>query len=70
MTFGGPALGAQYRKAEVFASMVVEPDYVAKRIRTDRVLKAKVTRMRELLIAFCPEINDEFWDKVAKVKRN
>jgi len=57
--------GVEEDKAEVFANMIVEPAYVDMRVQTDPVLKAKVARMRELLAAFCPEVNDAFWAKVA-----
>lgn len=56
-------------KAEVFANMMVEPAYIAKRIQTDSVLRAKVSRMREQLITFCPDMNERFWDKVAHSTR-
>jgi hypothetical protein len=52
-------------KAEVFAFVMAEPEYVALRTQTDPFLKAKVARMRELLAAFSPEVNRAFWAKVA-----
>jgi hypothetical protein len=57
--------GVQEDKAEIFAYMIVEPTYIAKRTKTDPVLKAKVQRMRELLADFCPEMDEEFWTGVA-----
>jgi hypothetical protein len=56
-------------KAEVFANLIVDPKYVEGRVKKDRVLKAKVERMKELLVKFCPDVNDRFWEKVGKVKR-
>jgi hypothetical protein len=56
-------------KAEVFANLVVDPAYVEGRAQKDRVLKAKTERMKELLAAFCPEMNGRFWEKVRGMKR-
>jgi hypothetical protein len=39
-------------KAEVFANMIVEPNYVKARAAADPVIKAKVARMKELLADF------------------
>jgi len=52
-------------KAEVFAHMVIDPDYVANRDKTDPVLTAKTKRMKELLVKFCPEMGPIFWKVVA-----
>jgi Putative zinc-binding metallo-peptidase len=56
-------------KAEVFANLIIDSEYVENRAKKDRVLNAKVERMKELLVTFCPEVNDKFWEKAAKVKR-
>jgi hypothetical protein len=56
--------GVEEDKAEVFAHLVVDNAYVENRAKKDRVLKTKIDRMKELLIAFCPEMNEAFWDKV------
>jgi hypothetical protein len=56
-------------KAEVFANLVVDLAYVEDRALTDRVLRAKVARMKELLAAFCPEMDGRFWEKVRRMKR-
>jgi hypothetical protein len=61
--------GVEEDKAEVFANLIVDGPYVAGRIETDRVLKSKVERLKEELVAFCPEVNEKFWDRVAKMKR-
>jgi hypothetical protein len=61
--------GVEEDKAEVFAHMIVDHDYVMGRVKEDPVLKAKFERMRELLSTFCPEMNDKFWNKVRAVKR-
>ena len=61
--------GVQEDKAEVFAYLIVNVEYVESRAKTDRVIHAKVELMRQQLARFCPEVNDEFWDKVRKTKR-
>ena len=61
--------GVEEDKAEMFANLIVDRDYVEDRARTDKVIEAKVERMRVLLAAFCPEMNDEFWKKVRQTKR-
>ena len=61
--------GVEEDKAELFAQLVVNPAHVKDRAKTDFVLKAKVVRMKSLLKAFCPDMNDEFWKKVERVER-
>ncbi len=61
--------GVEEDKAEVFANLIVDLEYVEDRAKKDRVLDAKVERMKELLVKFCPEMNDKFWEKVRKMKR-
>ncbi|CAN5347709.1 hypothetical protein BH10PLA2_BH10PLA2_11360 [soil metagenome] len=62
--------GVEEDKAEMFSNLIVEPEYVERRAKDDRVLNAKVERMKELLAAFSPEMNDKFWQKVRKVRRS
>lgn len=57
-------------KAELFANLIIDSEYLENRIKKDRVLHAKVERMRELLVTFCPDMNGKFWEKAAKLKRN
>ncbi|HZN38787.1 MAG TPA: hypothetical protein VFD82_08280 [Planctomycetota bacterium] len=52
-------------KAELFARLMVEPDYVAKRAEEDAILRAKVARLRELLLAFCPQFDGRAWPDTA-----
>jgi hypothetical protein len=56
-------------KAEVFANLIAEAAYVESRIKKDPVLRAKVTRMKELTASFCPEVNAAFWEKARKIDR-
>lgn len=55
--------GVEEDKAEIFANLIVEPEMVKKRAESDAVLQSKVAQMRELLAAFCAEMNDDFWKK-------
>jgi hypothetical protein len=62
--------GVEEDKAEVFANLIVDFAYVERRARKENVLRAKAERMRELLAAFCPDVNDAFWKTVRYTKRN
>lgn len=62
--------GVEEDKAEVFAGLLVDSVYVENRVKRDRVLKAKVERMREFLATFCPEMSDNFWRKIGKTQRS
>ena len=62
--------GVEEDKAEVFANLIVDGAYVAERIKTDAVLKAKVARMKALLTRFSPDMNDAFWARVGVAKRD
>ena len=57
-------------KAEVFANLIIDSEDLENRIEKDRVLRAKVERMRELLVAFCPDANDKFWEEAARLQRS
>jgi hypothetical protein len=61
--------GVEEDKAEVFANLIVDPAYVAKRAKADRVLGAKVHAIKNALAKFCPEVDAAFWSKAATVKR-
>ena len=56
-------------KAVVFAYLVARPSYLAGRTTADPILRAKVDRMKELLVAFCPEIDESFWEKARLAER-
>lgn len=62
--------GVEEDKAEVFANLILDGTYVADRAKKDKVLAMKVGRMKELLTKFCPDMNQKFWAKVEKVKRD
>jgi len=61
--------GVEEDKAELFAHLIVNPAHVNERCKDDTVLRAKVARMKKLLVDFCPEVNEAFWKKVEKVER-
>ena len=56
-------------KAEVFAYLMTDPEYLAGRAKKDEVLAAKAKRMKKLLADFCPEADDTFWEAAGKVPR-
>lgn len=58
--------GVEEDKAEVFANLIVDPTYIDDRAAQDRVIRAKVARMKELLAEFCPEMDDRFWAQVGR----
>lgn len=61
----GYSMSAVYEdKAEVFASMMVEPVHIADRVTQDAIVKRKVEYIAELVRKFCPGMDDRFWDRV------
>lgn len=48
-------------KAELFARLMVEPGYVARRADEDAILRSKIVRLKELLAAFCPQFDERVW---------
>jgi len=61
--------GVEEDKAELFANLIVDADYVEKRAKTDPVLRAKIERLKRLMILFCPEMDESFWIRARKLKR-
>ena len=51
-------------KAEVYARLIMSYSYMKSRVQKDLVLKRKVERIKELLLQFSPEFNDQFWLKI------
>ncbi|MBA4030250.1 MAG: hypothetical protein C0478_05060 [Planctomyces sp.] len=62
--------GVEEDKAEVFANLIVDGEYIKERIPQDTILGNKVRRMKAQLEIFCPEVNASFWERVGSVKRN
>jgi hypothetical protein len=56
--------GVEEEKAELFSFLILVPKFVGKRAASDRVLANKVARMKSLLVEFCPQLNESFWQKV------
>jgi hypothetical protein len=63
---GYSTLTAEEDKAEVFAYMVVHPDWVAARAKADPVVQRKVKRIREMLTSFYGKADNQFWKKIAR----
>lgn len=58
--------GVEEDKAELFAHLMVDPKYVHARAKTDPVLRAKIERLKGLLVEFCPQMNNSFWEQVER----
>lgn len=56
-------------KAEVFTHLIVDYKGTERLALTDRILRAKVLRMKELLRSFSREFNDDFWRNRASDSR-
>jgi hypothetical protein len=56
-------------KAEIFAYMVVARQYMEERAMRDAVVKKKMQKLQARLQAFCPELDDQFWDQARAVER-
>ena len=57
-------------KAEVFTHLIVDYKGTERLALTDRILRAKVQRMKELLRSFSREFNDDFWRSRARDSRH
>jgi hypothetical protein len=60
--------GVEEDMAEMFANLVVEPQYLERRAANDRVVRAKVAAIKRLLTRFDPKADDEFWARAADVR--
>jgi len=56
-------------KAEVFSHMVTSYDEVMTRAGRDAILNRKVERMKELMLHFCDELNDSFWQHLSNRRK-
>ena len=57
--------GVEEDKAEMFANMMVVPQYVELRAADDPIIKSKAQAMKSLIQKFCPEIEEGFWKKAS-----
>ncbi len=60
--------GVEEDKAELFANLIVEPQYVARRCAKDPILQAKKTRLFAELEQFCSAMDAAFWRRISDVK--
>jgi hypothetical protein len=49
--------------------MVVARQYMEERAMRDAVVKKKMQKMQARLQAFCPELDDQFWDQARAIER-
>jgi hypothetical protein len=56
-------------QAELFAHLIVDASYVRQRADRDPILMAKILTMKRRLLAFCPDLDDTFWQSVHRVNR-
>jgi hypothetical protein len=57
-------------KAEVFSHMMASYREVMERAAGDRILHGKVERMKALLLHFCDELDDSFWQRISDCRRH
>lgn len=61
--------GVEEDKAEVFAHLIDNGAYVAKRAADDARLRSKVDKMKRWLAGICPEMDEAFWRSTRRVYR-
>jgi hypothetical protein len=49
-------------KAEIYGHLAVRAEQLEERALTDKVIRRKIQRMKELVRAYCPKLDDEFWN--------
>jgi hypothetical protein len=59
----------QEDKAEIFAHLVVDGNEMEGLADRDPVIRAKVTRMKQILSRFCPDVGEGFWDAAKRIPR-
>ena len=74
--FGGPEhkgfmtayslTGIEEDKAEIFACLMMssQSKLLHRWIKDDQILKEKVQFIKSFIPKFCPEMNDQFWNKI------
>jgi hypothetical protein len=60
--------GVEEDKAEMFANLMVEPNYVERRCRSDSVVRTKVAALKRLLARFSAEVDEQFWSRVSAIQ--
>ena len=61
--------GVEEDKAEIFAHLIVNPQKLDERTKSDAIVADKARRMKELLQKFCPQVDGRFWESAAKRER-
>lgn len=61
--------GVEEDKAELFAHLIIDADYVEKRAKNEPVLRAKIEKLKRSMVAFCPQIDESFWTRAKNLKR-
>jgi hypothetical protein len=56
--------GAEEDKAEIFAHMLASPGVLSNRMARDALLSSKHLVLKIRLREFCPDMDDEFWERV------
>lgn len=56
-------------KAEIFAKLMVIPNYVERRAAADKVLRTKIKRLKDSLQGFCPKADDSLWENSKQLHR-
>lgn len=54
-------------KAEIFAHLIVNPQFTTPQAQKDPILNAKITKLKGRLKEYDPNINEEFWPKPAPI---
>lgn len=62
--------GVEEDKAEIFSNMIIRPDYIDVRCKTDPVVRAKVRQMKSLTNHFCHQFDKRFWENVTRQNRS
>jgi hypothetical protein len=62
--------GVEEDKAELFANLIVEPEYVARQAAKDAVLQAKIECLKDELRSFCDDVDNDFWKRVDQWERH
>lgn len=61
--------GVEEDKAEIFRCMMVNLLELEARAEKDIILSNKIARMKTLLNAFCPEMNEPYWQRLREMQR-
>lgn len=62
--------GVEEDKAELFSFLFTDHAFLKKRCEKDESVRSKVSRMKELMESFCPDMDEKFWEKLNKPKKS